>query len=391
MKRIVLSLGLCSACIILGCSASNEENPGVEGLASENYNYVVATQNIGNTYKFTQEDILVEGCRRIREMGSNVVKVTLTDDAYDLAPFSHTYRYELLEYHPSFRKVMEMGFTYYLFWVYGKKKNTWQDGLTAQEAAAEYDEIFMLADYFYRKYASENKRFFIGHWEGDWHLTNTNSSLAEVDPVRIQGMIDWYKVRQKAVDDARQKYPAAKCRVYHYAEVNRVNDYLDKGYDRIVNRVLPYVDVDYVSYSSYESIKGKDVVSYPTLRTKLFRALDAIEAAMKSKPSIAGKRVFIGEYGYSRNEKYNEDTQDEWSRMVMRAGIEWGCPFVLSWQIYDNNGHGLIDDKNVKMKIYDTHARFLLNMKQYVDDFFRQNGRVPDRAEYASRAIEELR
>jgi len=36
---------------------------------------------------------------------------------------------------------------------------------------------------------------------------------------------------------------------------------------------------------------------------------------------------------FSRNKPQE---QDNLSRRVMRAGLEWGCPFVLYWEMYNN-------------------------------------------------------
>ena len=49
--------------------------------------------------------------------------------------------------------------------------------------------------------------------------------------------------------------------------------------------------MDYVSYSTYDSLDD--------IPNKIPRALDYIETKLPAKPGIAGKRVFIGEYGFA--------------------------------------------------------------------------------------------
>ncbi len=44
------------------------------------FNYVIGTQTIGATYKFTQESVLVETARAILDMGSNILKITMGRD-----------------------------------------------------------------------------------------------------------------------------------------------------------------------------------------------------------------------------------------------------------------------------------------------------------------------
>jgi hypothetical protein len=50
----------------------------------------------------------------------------------------------------------------------------------------------------------------------------------------------------------------------------------------------------------------------------------------------------------------------------MIAAIEWGCPFVLYWELYDNEGttdkpggFWLINEKNEKQPLWHTHLALL--------------------------------
>jgi hypothetical protein len=90
--------------------------------------------------------------------------------------------------------------------------------------------------------------FFLGHWEGDWYLLPDRNPDNNPTQKSIDGMIDWLNIRQKAVDDARadamKENPSIKSKVYHYTEVNRVRDAMINNKPRLVNEVLPHVDVD---------------------------------------------------------------------------------------------------------------------------------------------------
>ena len=68
-------------------------------------------------------------------------------------------------------------------------------------------------------------------------------------------MIAWVNNRQKAVDDAKRDTLHREVQVYYYVEVNRVVDAM-QGKTRLTNDVLPKTDVDFVSYSSYDSLGG---------------------------------------------------------------------------------------------------------------------------------------
>ena len=85
------------------------------------------------------------------------------------------------------------------------------------------------------------KTFFLGHWEGDWHLRpDLNTRTDEgVTPESLQGMTDWLNTRQSAVDDAKRRTPHRGVQVYHYTEVNHVSAIAMAGRPCLTNRVLP--------------------------------------------------------------------------------------------------------------------------------------------------------
>jgi len=100
---------------------------------------------------------------------------------------------------------------------------------------------------------------------------------------------------------------------------------------------------------------------------KLPRALGYLDAQLRPKDGIPGRRVFIGEYGFPAD-RYAPQDQDALSRRVMRIGLGWGCPFVLYWQIYNNaltdgrqRGFSLIDDDARKQPVYFTLPQYYGN------------------------------
>jgi len=89
--------------------------------------------------------------------------------------------------------------------------------------------------------------------------------------------------------------------------------------------------------------------------------------------------------------------QDAMSRGVIRAGLEWGCPFILYWERYNNEvrdgrqrGFWLIDDGGVQQPIYHTHQQLYDWAKQYVAVFSQTNQRVPTSDEYSKAALSFL-
>ena len=353
----------------------------------EHYNYVLGTQTIGASYGFTNQPRLVETARAIRDMGSNTIKFAMRRNYYgehgNIAtanPQIHSLT-ELARDEPSHKKVLDMPFAHYLIWAYSFSPGWWDKGFKKEDSDKEYREIYDFAAYLLKTYNGSGKTFYLGHWEGDWHLRPDYNPNADLAPEAIAGMIDWLNVRQKAIEDAKRNVPHRNVDVYHYTEVNLVRKAMQGG-ATLTNDVLPQTNVDFVSYSSYDSIDTPDVA-----RT-LPAALDYIESKLKPKSGITAKRVFIGEYGYAAR-GISPQRQDENTRRVMRAALKWGCPFVLYWEIYNNEvddkgqrGFWLINDRGEKQPVYFTHQRFYNWARRYVADLRRKTGHVPGRDEF---------
>jgi len=280
-----------------------------------------------------------------------------------------------------------MPFAHYLMWV--SPLGAPQGATFAPERLdAEYREIHDLTKYLLTTFNGSGKSFYLGNWEGDWLLTHTDPKYTPTD-AEVANMINWAKTRQRAVDDARRDTPHAGVSVHYYVEVNRVFDAMD-GKVRVTNKVLPHTNPDFVSYSSYDAKHGD-------IEANLVTAMDYIEKQLAPKPGIHGKRVFIGEYGMPTLGN-SAQAQDRLARQVMRAGLRWGCPFVLYWEMYNNEvtkdgkqrGFWLIDDQGVKQPVYHTHRTFYQQARPWVAAFKTRNGREPTRDEFARAALEWL-
>jgi hypothetical protein len=395
------AIGITLSCFLLQACEKTEYAPveAVEKIAYdadvENYNYVFGTQTFGPTYKFTNDTKLVETAKRIREMGSNTIKIALDHTKYDDLTYQETSLTDLVKNESSFSSVMAMDFKYYFFWAYTNGVN-WFDGLTTAEKDMEYANIFNFTKHLLETYNNSGKEFYIGHWEGDWHLLdNYNASQQTVDPVKIQGMIDWYVIRQKAMDDALAATAHTNVKVYQYAELSEVNGAIYYGYDRVVNKVLPFTTVDFASFSSYVSINNPEYIG---MRQELGIALDYIEQQLPAKPGITGKRVFIGEFGFPKVVTGTDAEQNRRALNVMKAGLDWGCPFVLYWAMYNNEvdvnggqrGFWMIDNNGMKQMTYYTHERFYADMKKWVNDYKTKNGSLPSFEAYKAAALLKL-
>jgi len=112
----------------------------------------------------------------------------------------------------------------------------------------------------------------------------------------------------------------------------------------LANSVLPNTNVDFVSYSCYDSLAG----SPDAIKQRLFAALDYIESKLPPRPGIPGKRVYIGEYGFPLIHVKTPEKQERLSRALAAAALEWGCPFALLGDVLQRDqgrrSHGLMDD-----------------------------------------------
>ena len=360
--------------------------------AGDTYDYVLGTQTFGPSYQFRNENWLMETAQAIQDMGSHTIKFALDvpkplhAGSQAVNPAIHTLA-DVARLDPTVRAVLGMPFTDYLLWAY--PRTVQGDPFRPESLPTEYREMYDLTRAFLTAYSGTGKTFYLGNWEGDWHLLHTDPTFVPT-PTDVQNMIAWVNNRQKAVDDAKRDTPHRNVQVYCYLEVNRVVDAM-QGKTRLANDVLPKTNVDFVSYSSYDALGGD-------IETGLTAALDYIQTRLPPKPGLSGRRVFIGEYGFPAI-SHSPQAQDALTRQVMRTGLSWGCPFVLYWEMYNNEvspagrprGFWLIDDHGVPQPVYDTHRRFYGLARAYVADFQKQNHRLPTRAEFGAAAAAWLK
>jgi len=383
---------LSAAPILILAAAAAAQEAASPLTDAQQFNFVLGTQTFGPAYQFTGETRLVETAQAILDLGSNAIKFGLNERYFgeranvpEAVPGVASLT-DLARDEPSHRRVLDMPFAYYLLWVYGFSPGWWDRGFSEADRKLEYDEMYAFVSYLLETYNGSGKTFYLGHWEGDWHLRRGYDAQDDsvVKPEAVEGMIAWLNARQQAIEDAKRDVPHERIRVYGYTEVNLAKLAME-GRPSVTNDVLPRTAVDFVSYSSYDS------------GTDLRPALDYIESKLPRKPGLPGKRVFIGEYGFPAVH-HSPEAQDARSREVMRAGLEWGCPFVLYWELYNNEvddagrqrGFWLIDDLGVRQPVYETHAAFYARGREYVAAFRAAHGRLPTDAEFRATALHWL-
>ena len=344
----------------------------------DRYNFVLGTQTFGAAYHFTAEPAVVETARAIAALGSNTIKFTLAPSTA-----GHQTLVEIARGDPAVKAVIDMPFVNILMWVYPAA--TRGRLFEPETLGTEYREMYDLTRYLLQTYSGTGKAFFLGNWETDHHLTD--SRRREPTAESLAKVTNWVETRQQAVDDAKRDTAHGDVEVYYYLEVNLVREAM-AGKPRAASIVLPATGVDYVSYSAYDSLAPDQQRQLP-----LPLALDYLAAQLKPKAGIAGKRVFIGEFGFPADH-YSAQEQDAFSRRVMRAGLAWGCPFVLYWEIFNNEvrdgrqrGFWLIDDQGRKQPIYFTLQHYYRTARAWVSDFLQRQHRLPDPSEFDGAAV----
>ena len=387
MRRTVRFGGL--GLLLSGLVAIAPANESVD-----RYNYILGTHTIGAHYQFTDKTRLVETAEVIQGMGSNILKFRFgpSFSKRNYAgpnPGQYDRLVDLAAHEPSFRAVFEMPFYYYFMWVAPMQPAKWgdADGFTRKDALITYREIYDFVTYLLKTYRGSGKHFYLGHWEGDWLLVRDYDAQMDPIPHRVENMIKWLIVRQKAVDDAKRDNPDTDVQVFHYCEVNQVMKGL-KGQKCLTTEVLPHVSVDYVSYSAYDAQQNA--------ATNLPAALDFIEKHLPAKPELSGKRVWIGEFGF-KAKSHSPAAQQARSLEFAELAIQWGCPFVLHWQLYDNefkdgayNGFWLINDKGEEQPLFHALTDYFNAGRRAVASSVQQTGQVPDADSYRQQAQEWL-
>lgn len=253
-------------------------------------------------------------------------------------------------------------FRWYHIWTYSYNiPNIMAKEYTQELIDQEFNETYDWAVHILNTYQNTSKVFFVGNWEGDWELMWASGCRQEGKynfdciPSRenIDKYIRWARTRQSAIDLAKATVNVEGVDIFYYIEFNLehhnywphpISPYLARP--TILNSVVPAVNPDFLSYSSYMSTN-----KYMNHRRPLFNQtqvdqsfsniLDYAESKLQDKGGnhfeVMGedsKRIFIGEFGIMRRD--DPALFVPTAAHIFRAALEWGCSFILYWEIYDN-------------------------------------------------------
>ncbi|MFN0084368.1 MAG: hypothetical protein ACKVX9_03165 [Blastocatellia bacterium] len=299
-------------------------------------------------------DRLNWGAGKVAELGSRTIRVALsTRDDYRVNPAGAPDLVEIARSAAYERLFRDPRFATYLLTVYssGATAGNWADGFTAAEAAAERDEMRGLGEYLLGNAALAGKSFILLNWEGDNAIFFHNNKASIWD-----SYASWIRARTEGVKLAKQRLPSSAVKLYSGLEFSNVRHPLTRqpcgapaadpvnsdplGNRCVIDYVAPQIEVDYYSYSSWDTANRKEGAPELSLkqiyREDLTFALDKVRAR---RPEITEQNFLIGEFGFERT-RYGECFAANHLNEMFDAfdGPDaFRVSYAVFWQVIDNN------------------------------------------------------
>ncbi|CAK9109117.1 unnamed protein product [Durusdinium trenchii] len=287
--------------------------------------------------------VLLDGAETLIDMGSRLIKIALFRPAWNYAvnsewPSDESFpTLKSVAVHEHFRHLWEMDFDTYVLVAYstagGRSAGNmaagyWVQGITEEQEAEEELQFYEAAAFFLETYP--HKTFVFTNCEGDWEIRGGLGVQRAPHEAAFASMARWLQARQAGVTRARQRHrmPGAAGNVYLAGEVNLVAESLFEGKPNVVNRVLPFVQLDMVSYSSYDTQQD----------------LREFEAALRYLASQHNRSAWspngmsalmLGEFGLPQSKMTLPDITYILGN-VINSALAMGVSYILFWETFCN-------------------------------------------------------
>jgi hypothetical protein len=298
--------------------------------------------HIDGRYGFTTNNFLLEGGSAIRSLGAHGIFVYLypqfrtsyPDKSMVMWPSTDPTTLTQLAQTTPYKQLFAMNYDVFVLttFTFTNSDNILNFNTDATAAAREEQEIYDLAKYLLNTYKGTGKTFILKNWETDEFALQGNYAV-NISSNWLSALDSWFEARQRGVTRARNDAGnPAGIAVFHAVEVSRVLDYVDHGLIRTTNAILPVVNPDMVTYSSYDStLAGTDSTS---LTSVMNTALNTIKRFAPDLNFLRSRRILISEYGLFENELPTETT---WrATTILRDARAAGLSGAFLWQLYDN-------------------------------------------------------
>lgn len=290
--------------------------------------------NWDSVNKFNGDDMLKRGADKIKELNCNYIKIYIgrkSENTYNLNGLNNKSTLLDLIKHPSYDYVISKFQTivFVAFSTFKSDDKYWRIGLTDKDKKMEYEEMSDFCNYLSKTYPYKN--FIVQNWESDWcisdHKNNDYSS----------NMIEWLNIRGKAVRENGYN------NIKYAVEVNQVLKTFYSGIPSALTKLFPYVQVDYISYSAYDS-----------QHNYLEDCINLIKKYCNN--------VYIGEFGIDQL-SCKENVIKNLINNTFKIASKTKCDYIFIWQLYNNEKYkmfGLYDDKDKITMAGHTYNNLLL-------------------------------
>ena len=342
MKRNLLKI-VSVACIVLlsyGNQSCNPDEDTIEEQTPGKNAEIIGSSHVIPRYYFGEEDCLNQGGDMLLDMGSKVIKIwyynggETPDIMYPWNSNWSTGATSLLDglddthYTELFDKPFKTFVLNVASFVVSWNPYYWKDNITQTQIDKEEAEFYEFTKALLEKYKGTGKIFVLQHHEGDWHTRGHTDADVDALPGVHERMVKWLNARQRGVTKAREEVGANDVFVYHAAEINVVVKSMLDDKPNMVNEVLPYTNLDLVSYSCYDACLN------PATRL-LEDGVQFIKDNMPDSDVFGNDNVYIGEYGVPEN-SYNPMQIEAVMKNTVKVGLDANCPYIIYWQLYDN-------------------------------------------------------
>jgi hypothetical protein len=350
MRKLFLLSTIAFIFITIGCGAGHPSassnavsgSPGSSSTsASVSTNFMAGVSHINGTYRFTDNNYLLEGAQKISDLGSSSIFIYLTpwfrgeypdeananwpaSDPADLQGLAQTGPYDQV-FHLPFKTIVMTAFTF---------ANADQvQGIAQAQArlSAEENEFYQLTKYLYSHFTGSGKTFVLKNWETDGFAAFLGNTTGDIPQNVVDDLTAWLSARQRGVTRARNEAHDSSVLVLNGAEVNRVLDYAQNGLKRVIDAVIPQVNADMLTYSSYDAMVYGNNAQW--IQQNLTQALQTIEKFAPDPQKLGNRRILISEYGLFENEQPG----DTWrADAVLSIAKSAGLYGAFLWNVYDN-------------------------------------------------------
>jgi len=303
-------------------------------------------------------DLLNWGANKVAELGSSTIRLYIgtldIHHVYDVNPPGATELVQIAQ-SPAYDKLFrDPRFQTYLLTAYstGDTAANWVDGYTDSEYSVERDEIKRLGEYLLGAAAFAGKTFIILNWEGDNAIHGFSNKRSVWD-----SYTQWVRARAEGVKLARRNYPSSAAHLFSGLEFNSIKSLNSKkqvfcgtpvadpvNEDPLKNRcvidyVAPRVDVDYYSYSAWDSVNDKQGSPDEDLKRRFKSDLSfALSKIKANRPEVTERNFIIGEFGFERTRHGECNAANHLSEVfdAVDGDDAFRVSYVIFWQIIDN-------------------------------------------------------